>query len=479
MAKQNTEDRIYRFLLDKGEEGASPGELAALFLSAGSVPDALADRVVKAILSRDRRFHQGADKRWRASPAARAGKDVYTVVEFCFVPGAGGADVPVECGVVRIEGDRRGESLSTLIRPPQPLAPAAQLPPEITRDALTSAPQLVRVLERLSAFARGTTMACYRRSPLHARACRDPDGREIPHLSIKKLARRMGVIGRAASLAECAEALEIVCPEQPRAGELASVSAQMLLALLGRLEETGVRGAEQISDFLHPEYIEVDMSRYGFDRDFLDTLPEGPGVYIMKDADGAPLYVGKAKDLRRRVASYFKRRVRPDERVERIRSRIHGLSVERVGSELEAILLEHRYIRELAPELNVQANVRQRAARRPPGRNLVLILPSRAAEHVELFMLRDGRELHQVRVARSEPQAAREAVARVFFSTTAAAAHETDAEDVELLLSWLNQNSDAANLIDVDAAGGAEQVGRLLGEYLAHDDPAGERVYRV
>ena len=42
-------------------------------------------------------------------------------------------------------------------------------------------------------------------------------------------------------------------------------------------------------------------------RDFLATLSEDPGVYRMLDKDGAILYVGKAKNLKRRVSSYFQK----------------------------------------------------------------------------------------------------------------------------------------------------------------------------
>ena len=43
-------------------------------------------------------------------------------------------------------------------------------------------------------------------------------------------------------------------------------------------------------------------------KDIIKSLPEKPGVYLFKNADGIVLYVGKAKSLKKRVASYFQKK---------------------------------------------------------------------------------------------------------------------------------------------------------------------------
>ncbi|MFW5857257.1 MAG: GIY-YIG nuclease family protein, partial [Planctomycetota bacterium] len=80
-------------------------------------------------------------------------------------------------------------------------------------------------------------------------------------------------------------------------------------------------------------------------------LPTEPGCYIMKDADGEEIYVGKAKDLRRRVSSYFQSRDRlPKEQalIEHIADFDHVVT----ESEIEAVLLESRLIKDLRPKYN-------------------------------------------------------------------------------------------------------------------------------
>lgn len=81
-------------------------------------------------------------------------------------------------------------------------------------------------------------------------------------------------------------------------------------------------------------------------------FPETPGVYVMKDADGRVLYVGKAANLRRRVSSYFERP--HDVRIQTLVSRIAKIELNRTDTALEALILEAELIKKLRPPFNVR-----------------------------------------------------------------------------------------------------------------------------
>jgi excinuclease ABC subunit C len=90
-------------------------------------------------------------------------------------------------------------------------------------------------------------------------------------------------------------------------------------------------------------------------RDKLSQLPHKPGVYLMKDRFGRVIYVGKARDLRKRVSQYFhpSRRMGWDLKFNALVDAIHDLDVHVVRSEPEALLLESKLIKEFQPRYNV------------------------------------------------------------------------------------------------------------------------------
>ncbi len=86
----------------------------------------------------------------------------------------------------------------------------------------------------------------------------------------------------------------------------------------------------------------------------LDTLPEGPGVYLWKDAAGEVLYVGKAKRLRSRVRSYFATDFPTSPRNQLLQRLIADVETIVVPSEAQSLILENNLIKEYRPRFNVR-----------------------------------------------------------------------------------------------------------------------------
>ena len=88
-------------------------------------------------------------------------------------------------------------------------------------------------------------------------------------------------------------------------------------------------------------------------KDDVNSLPDKPGVYFFKTRKSEILYIGKAKSLRKRVRSYTYRSYKHSKRTRRLVRRIRSVDYTVCGSELEALLLESRLIKEHLPEFNI------------------------------------------------------------------------------------------------------------------------------
>lgn len=85
----------------------------------------------------------------------------------------------------------------------------------------------------------------------------------------------------------------------------------------------------------------------------LKALPKAPGVYKMIDKEGRVIYVGKAKDINKRIRQYFQKNYEHSTRTRKLLENVNSIDTIAVDSELEATILEHNLIKQLQPKYNV------------------------------------------------------------------------------------------------------------------------------
>lgn len=128
----------------------------------------------------------------------------------------------------------------------------------------------------------------------------------------------------------------------------ALATAEILISLLGLAQERGARSLSEIIELGAPRARQLHSKRA-----LVAGAPTTPGVYLFRDRNDTVLYVGKARNLRARLRSYFAGdRQRPA--VEAALGALHRVEWLELGSELEAALEELRLIRELRPPANVR-----------------------------------------------------------------------------------------------------------------------------
>ena len=240
-------------------------------------------------------------------------------------------------------------------------------------------------------------------------------------------------------------------------------------------EVLGIRGAPaELAKRLVAQALVVEDRREIWRRageKICQDAPATPGVYVLKDADGRALYVGKAVHLRRRLRAHFAERrwraLKPE------MARAAGAEWREVGSEIEALLREAALIHELQPPVNVQTAAPDLATRDVPRalrRDLLVVQPSIEPDSAELIgAALDGRWMIQ-RTRRNGADLAVQARRLWKFFNPANAARRTTNLGLlsPLVFSWLaGRGSDATRLDPHDAASAAQlqaRLGALLGD---------------
>jgi DNA polymerase III epsilon subunit family exonuclease len=144
--------------------------------------------------------------------------------------------------------------------------------------------------------------------------------------------------------------------ERHRAAQDATLTGMVAVALLRQAEEAGYRSLDELKPIARQasRRPKERMPRASsvVDRSILKGIPKSPGVYIMRDANERVVYVGKAKNLRDRVGSYFSQPLGYTRKLDGLIESLSRVEVEVVGSELEALLLESQLIRRYQPRYN-------------------------------------------------------------------------------------------------------------------------------
>jgi len=379
-------------------------------------------------------------------------------------------DALLELGAARFRQGRPTGTYGALVRPDRPLPPAAVEAAGVDPRSLGTGRPREEVIERLLPLLRGARIVCFESErPVRflSRLLALSD-RELGHAGVLVLRgplRRAGAMPPRGGLADAAATLRVPVPET---GE-----AEGLALTLARIHEAAV---EREIDLTPPAPRErFDFGRTAFGPELLAELPEAPGVYRFYGEDGALLYVGKARDLRARVTTYFGHRRRRRKFHPELMERLHRLEWEETGSELRALLREVEEIREHAPPYNVQRVVHER---RPAGGDLVLFLPGPGEPDVDLLFLRAGAPVARATSDRRAKgmRAVRTALRTAYFSGEAPPPE--DPGDAQIVATWLRSEGDRQNWLDVSEVSGMNEAARRVREFLRDPDLFEQKVFR-
>lgn len=178
---------------------------------------------------------------------------------------------------------------------------------------------------------------------------------KIPKLCTLKLARRLLTKNQRKNVGALAEHFNIQIQDRHRAYGDAIATAYILIELLERAEqEQNISQLDELLLFQNKPIRNFKPASQTFNRikEKLGELPSEPGVYNFLDKNGNILYIGKAKSLKDRVRSYFYIETVTSKKIADMVKKIHDIRWECTGTELSALILESKKIKEHKPPFN-------------------------------------------------------------------------------------------------------------------------------
>jgi DNA polymerase III epsilon subunit family exonuclease len=350
-------DRLVELVEER--RGAVPVEDAARSLFAlAHLPEGMARSLLDDVVGADARLAwRGGCVALAASAAERLPLEraAYCVVDLETTGLSPGRSQICEIGAVRIERLELTGTMQTLVNPRERLPLQIAALTGIDERDLRRAPSARRATAKFLAFADDAVLVAHNARfdmSFLDNAVLRLGGRRLaaPVVDTVWLARRL-LAGRVSrfGLASLAEFFGTGTRPCHRALPDAEATAEILLQLIGLAQERGARTVADLVELSAPRRRRV----YG-KRSLAFGAPTLPGVYLFHDAHGQVLYVGRARDLRARLRSYFRsERQRPA--VEAALAAVDSIEWRVLGSELEAALEELRLLRELRPPANARS----------------------------------------------------------------------------------------------------------------------------
>jgi DNA polymerase III subunit epsilon len=336
---------LYGFV--RGREPASPEEIAARFLS---LPKSNGDARthVERLIENDPRFLWDGGRLRTVDLASLALEDVpYVVFDLETTGASAGKGGITELGALKLLRGQVVEQFSTLVNPGRPIEPFVVRLTGITDRMVAEAPGISEVMPRFEEFTEGSVLVGHN---IHfdcsfVTAAREGAPLPNPVLDTLRLARCLVPGLRRYRLSSLVSHFGVRETPNHRALSDAAATAGVFLRLLKLLRSAGVRSVGEAAMLRRGGRIKPQK------RHLAEGVPDTPGVYYFLDKHGTTLYVGKAKNLRARVRTYFNggdgRR-----KVGRLVEEVAEVRTKETGSELRALILEAREIKRLLPRYN-------------------------------------------------------------------------------------------------------------------------------
>ena len=475
-------DKIYTYL-ESQKKGATSSELVEQVLKIKGATPNISEKLIQTAIAGDHRFAVDERHLWKimeesGTPFSKADIALLSLLTI---------DTPeryriiVEISAQKLRSDNIVDRFHTLVNPDSLIIQAMHLSADFAQEVKGGIP-LEKAVRALFNFFGEAVLVGYdihsSINQLNAVLSKSNEMIENPPLCLKFLANKLIPGLQHKSINDIAAFYKLPVVDTRRTETDVCTVTEIFSRFRELLKEQAFRTVEEVLAFQYPDIDYVDFSKYAFDKGFLWAIPQKPGIYKMRSKNGDIIYVGKAKNLKLRLSSYFWNTADRLQKITDLLNNVYTIEYEEAGSELAAMVMEYRLIKQYQPRLNQQLEVHERATRYGNLKNFIVILPSSIEKSLELFFVKDGLPLQRYEILKEAVNFTE--VERILDENIQDDNTLTDIEtgEMEIVLSWIETNKDQVNYINMDTVTTKEACLKLLKDYMRDEETPQKKHFR-
>lgn len=273
----------------------------------------------------------------------------YSVIDIETTGGSARANKIIEIAIINLDGDEIVDSWSTLIYPERRIPPQISYLTGITEDMVASAPKFYEVAKKIVEMTEGRTFVAHNVHFDYSFV--QNEFRELGYtfkrdlLCTVRLSRKILPGLASYSLGKLCKDVGIELPAKER--HRAMGDAKATATLFQMIQD---KNSDEFKAIYNKLNAKVNFPPFFEENDY-DELPNRPGVYYLWDKRGKLLYIGKAKDIKKRVRQHFMVKSSRTKEFE-FKNGMANISFQETGNELAALLLEASEIKNRSPMFN-------------------------------------------------------------------------------------------------------------------------------
>lgn len=273
------------------------------------------------------------------------------------------------------------------------------------------------------------------------------------------------------------DSFDIQHSEDMDLGERLQLRWAVIVKIIERLATMNITTRAQLEELLSEKNGYIDFSQFNFDESYIKSIPQNPGVYLMRSSEGAVFYVGKAKNLKNRLQNYFIKRSVADRKLQIIFEKLFELTFEETGSELEALLLENQYINSYRPDVNKQIDVNTDFSLQIEKDDVVVFQPALEPNFITVFFVNKSDKMFMRRLDRHDGNhKACESLLTMYFDNPIEMASDYSIDQIEIFWRWFWIHKDNVSHIKPGWYASSDELLKKISEYIADPDLLSQRV---